>query len=185
MSDVVGRAESALRNNVSDAELIEAFCEIQAQFAEFVSTTITSQEVDDWRLLMARQQAGLGPTVGFQIAYQKVSQRIFGVTAAIVGRLLGRPADDDETMIRTMALNGQLLVFQVMRRTALTTLKWKEIDAEQLTLLKRVITEQTGTLLRELSASRLACEAERSHARPTPAASSARVRTSRERKRAV
>src|SRR3984957_14574093 len=37
MSEVVGRADSALQNNVSDGELIEAFCDIQTQFAEFVS----------------------------------------------------------------------------------------------------------------------------------------------------
>jgi AcrR family transcriptional regulator len=183
MAEVVDRAEKALQENVSDAELIEAFCEIQTQFAQFISTTITSQEVADWRLLMARQQAGLEPTAGFQIAYQKISQRIFGVTAAIVGRLLGRPADDDETMIRTMALNGQLLVFQVMRRTALTTLKWKGIDAEQLALLKRVITEQTRTLLSELSATRAVSQV-RNRSRAVPVAG-ARSRAPRERKQAV
>jgi hypothetical protein len=103
---------------------------------------------------MARQQAGMGPTAGFQIVYRCVSKRISTVTAAIVGRLLGRPAGDDETLIRTLALNGQLLVFQVARRSALASLNWDAIDADRLALLKRVIREQTGALLRSMTAAR-------------------------------
>jgi AcrR family transcriptional regulator len=151
MSEVVDRAERVLADDADDDALIEAFCAIQAQLAEFM---FTSQDSNDWRLFMARQQAGMGPTAGFQIVYRCVSKRISTVTAAIVGRLLGRPAGDDETLIRTLALNGQLLVFQVARRSALATLNWDAIDADRLALLKRVIREQTGALLRSMTAAR-------------------------------
>jgi len=152
MSEVVARAERALAEGAEDAALIEAFCAIQGQVAEFM---FTAQDANDWRLFMARQQAGAGPVTGFQIVYQRVSKRISGVTAAIVGRLLGRPAADDETLIRTMALNGQLMVFQVTRRSALTALNWDAIDADRLALLKRVIREQTIASLRSMIATRL------------------------------
>jgi hypothetical protein len=151
MSEVVDRAERVLADDAEDEALIEAFCAIQAQLAEFM---FTSQDSNDWRLFMARQQAGMGPTAGFQIVYRCVSKRISTVTAAIVGRLLGRPAGDEETLIRTLALNGQLLVFQVARRSALATLNWDAIDADRLALLKRVIREQTGALLRSMIAAR-------------------------------
>jgi TetR/AcrR family transcriptional regulator, regulator of cefoperazone and chloramphenicol sensitivity len=151
MSEVVDRAERVLADDADDEALIEAFCAIQAQLAEFM---FTSQDSNDWRLFMARQQAGMGPTAGFQIVYRCVSKRISTVTAAIVGRLLGRPAGDEETLIRTLALNGQLLVFQVARRSALATLNWDAIDADRLALLKRVIREQTGALLRSMIAAR-------------------------------
>jgi AcrR family transcriptional regulator len=152
MAAAVGRAEAALRDNLSDTELIEAFCEVQAQLAE--NTAFSSAERTDWRLMMAHQQAGLGPTVGFQITYEKVSQRMFRVSAGIVARLLGRSIDDDETKLRTMALNGQLLVFHVMRRTALTTLNWKAIGPGEVAQLKRIITDQVRILLRGLAARR-------------------------------
>lgn len=151
MSDVVSRAERLLEEGADDAALIEAFCTIQAQLAEFM---FTSQDASDWRLFMARQQAGMGPIAGFQIVYERVSKRISRVTSGIVGQLLGRSPGDDETLIRTMALNGQLMVFQVARRSALTALNWDSINPERLALIKHILREQTTALLRALLATR-------------------------------
>jgi hypothetical protein len=88
------------------------------------------------------------------MVYERVSRRISRVTSGIVGRLLGRAPADDETLIRTMALSGQLMVFQVARRSALTALNWDSINAERLALIKRVIREQTTALLQSLVATR-------------------------------
>ncbi len=151
LSEVVGRAERALDGEAGDAALIEAFCDIQGRIADFM---FTMPETSEWRLFMTRQQAGMGPKAGFDIMYQRFHKRLAKVTAGIVGRLLGRPPNDDETLIRTMALNGQLIVFQVMRRTALTTLNWDAVDAERLGQLKRIIREQTASLLRSILALR-------------------------------
>ena len=152
MSEVVSRTERLLEEGAADdAALIEAFCEIQAQLAELM---FTSPEAGDWRLFMARQQSGMGPPAGFQMVYERVSRRISRVTSTIVGRLLGRSPGDDETLIRTMALSGQLMVFQVARRTALTALNWDSINPERLALIKRVIREQTVALLRSLASTR-------------------------------
>ena len=151
MSEAVGGAEKVLADEGDDEALIEAFCAIQAQLAEFM---FTSQDATDWRLFMARLQAGGGPAAGFQIVFQRVSKRLSGATAAIVGKLMGRAAGDDETLIRTMALNGQLTVFQVARRSALTALNWDAIDGARVALLKRVLREQTAALLRSMVAAR-------------------------------
>jgi TetR/AcrR family transcriptional regulator, regulator of cefoperazone and chloramphenicol sensitivity len=151
MSEVVNRTERLLENDADDAALIEAFCGIQAQLAELM---FTSPDAGDWRLFMARQQSGMGPAAGFQMVYERVSRRISRVTSTIVGRLLGRPSGDDETLIRTMALSGQLMVFQMARRSALTALNWDSVNAERLALIKRVIREQTTALLKSLLATR-------------------------------
>jgi AcrR family transcriptional regulator len=118
MSEVVERADRVLAGDPDESALIEMFCAIQGQIAGMMTRSL---HTDHWRLFMAREQAGLGPPAGFQIVYEGISKRIYTVTGAIVGRLLGRPADDEETRIRTMALSGQLLFFQVQRRTALTS----------------------------------------------------------------
>ena len=151
VADVVARAERVLQSDGDDAALIDAYCNVQGEIAEFM---FTSRDASDWRLFMAHQQAGLGPVAGFQVLYQKVSKRMSGVTCAIVGRLLGRPPTDDETLIRTMALNGQLSVFQIFRRSALTALNWDSLDPKRLALLKRIIREQTTVLLQSMVAIR-------------------------------
>jgi AcrR family transcriptional regulator len=151
VGDVVARAEEVVRSNAPDEALIEAFCAIQMRFAEFM---FTSQDANDWRLFMARQQAGGGPAAGFQLLFQRVNKRLRGVSAEIVGRLIGLPATADETLIRTMALNGQLTVFQVIRRSALAALNWESVDATRLALLQRIIREHTTILLRSMMATR-------------------------------
>jgi len=152
LSEVVERAEEAVARDADEEELIEAFCAIQVQLTEFM---FTSQDAEDWRLFMARLQSGEGPAAGFQIVYQCVSTRMSKVTSTIVGRVLGRPADDEETLIRTMTLSGQLMVFQFARRTLLTKLKWDQVDARRLELMKKVIREHTGSLLRLMQAARV------------------------------
>jgi AcrR family transcriptional regulator len=151
LSPTVSAAQEVLDRNAPEEELIEAFCAIQAEKAQLMFTV---PDADDWRMFMARQQTGTGLEAGIQIFQERITDRVYGVTAAIVGRLLGRPADDDETLIRTMALNGQLMSFHVMRLSALATLGWDRVDAPRLMLLKRVLREQTSAMLRSLSASR-------------------------------
>jgi AcrR family transcriptional regulator len=148
---VVAQAERVLRSSRDDEELIEAFCAIQARTAEFM---FTSHEAHDWRLFMARQQSGGGPAAGFELFYEKVNRRMRSVTVEIVGRLLGVPATSDEALIRTMTLNGQLTMFQVIRRSALTALNWESVDGPRLALLQKIIREHTTVLLRSMIATR-------------------------------
>lgn len=151
MSEVTERAEEAVVDEVDDADLIDAFCAIQTRLAEFM---FTEQDAAEWRLFMARLQSGEGPPSSFQIFQQGMKKRIAVVTSTIVGRLLGRPADDEETMLRTLTLTGQLTVFQCAPRSALARLNWDAVNADRLALLQRVIHDQTAALLRYLIASR-------------------------------
>ncbi|HKT72138.1 MAG TPA: CerR family C-terminal domain-containing protein [Steroidobacteraceae bacterium] len=166
MADVVEEAEAALRGEPSDEELIQRFCALQMQVGEFMSNSFSSRELNDWRLFMARLQAGMGSEEGFKLIYEGVSQRSFLVTTGIVGRLLGRPADDTEIVIRTMALSGQMLVFQIMRRTMLTALGWNGLDEERLAMLKGIVCEQIATLLRTFVAERRRHDTQRQSALP-------------------
>jgi AcrR family transcriptional regulator len=144
MSEVAADAEKALAAKAGDAELIEKFCALQGKLAEFM---FTIKDSEDWRLFMARLQSGEGPPAGFQFIFQHVSGRMTRVLAGIVGRLLGRPADDDETLIRTMTVSGQLHVFQVARKSVLARLNWDRVDAGRLELLKRILIENSTVLL--------------------------------------
>jgi hypothetical protein len=62
--------------------------------------------------------------------------------AAVVGRLIGQPADASETVLRTLAMLGPLMVFQRAREGALRALGWPDFEAERLAAVKRVIWDQ-------------------------------------------
>ena len=151
MSEVVEAAEKSLKERAPDADLIEAFCAIQARMAEWV---FTFSGASDWRLFMARQQGGTEPASGFEILHERVHRRMSAVTAGIVGRLIGRPPRDSETLIRTMALQGQMVVFQIKRRSMLAALNWDSLNASRIALLKRIVREHTTALLESMVAIR-------------------------------
>ena len=111
---------------------------------------------------MTRLQSGEGPRAGFEFIYKHVSFRLGNVLSTIVGRLLGRPADDEETVIRTASLSGQLHVFHMSRRSVLAKLNWDRIDASRLDLLKGIIREHTSVLLRAMVKAREAGSTTRS-----------------------
>jgi TetR/AcrR family transcriptional regulator, regulator of cefoperazone and chloramphenicol sensitivity len=167
LSEVVIEAERLIAEDADDEKLIEAYCDVQTRAAEF---KFKAADQDDWRLFMARQQAGLDPDIGFEAVFRHISARTFGVAAAIMGRLTGRPADDEEVRIRTVALSGQFQVFHVCRRMALRLLDWDEIDAERQALVKKVVRDHTRELLRAFAANkRLQAPAEVMQAkRPRP-----------------
>ena len=147
MSDVVSRAELAIAEDAPDERLIETYCDIQEQLARFM---FTSPDAGDWRLFMARMQAGEGPAAAFQFLYQHINGRMSKVLSTIVGRMLGRAQDDEETLVRTMLLSGQLHVFHVARRSLLTKLSWDTVDERRLNLLARTVREHAGVLLRSM-----------------------------------
>jgi len=149
LSQKVIEAERLIAVGADDAALIEAYCDIQTRASEF---KFKAAGQDDWRLFMARQQAGLDPDIGFEAVFRRISSRTFAAAAAIIGRLTGRPADDEEVRIRAVALSGQFQVFHVCRRMALRLLEWDEIDAERQALVKEVVRDQTRELLRAFSA---------------------------------
>jgi AcrR family transcriptional regulator len=152
LTEVTEQGEQALARNADDEELIEMFCTIQARLAEFM---FTLKGTANWRLFMARLQSGEGPPASFEIFMQgRMKKRMSAVTSTIVGRLLGRAADDEETLIRTMALTGQLTAFQFAPRSFLARLNWDGVDADRLARLKSIFREQTTALLRWMVASR-------------------------------
>jgi AcrR family transcriptional regulator len=147
MSEVVTRMERAVEEGASDDRLIESYCDIQEHLARFM---FASEEADEWRLFMARMQAGEGPAAAFQAIYQQVNGRMSRVLTAAVSRMIGQRADDEETLVRTMMLSGQLHVFHVARRSLLTKLNWDAIDERRLNLLIHVVRTHTEVLLRSM-----------------------------------
>jgi AcrR family transcriptional regulator len=149
LSEVVIEAERLIAEGADDEALIEAYCDIQTRAAEFKFKTA---DQDDWRQFMSRQQAGLDSGLGFEAVLRRISVRTFAAATAIIGRLTGRPPDDEEVRIRAIALSGQFQVFHVCRRMALALLDWDEIDMERQALIKEVVRDHTRALLRVLTA---------------------------------
>ncbi|NIE67797.1 CerR family C-terminal domain-containing protein [Burkholderia sp. Ax-1719] len=145
------RARAVLERNGDTEALIEAFLDIQRAVAD--RTFIKSSEPDQ-RLFFAREQGGGEPEVGSEVLRERVRTPLNTVNVELLARITGSRADDTLTTVRMFSLYGQLLVFHIARRSALTTLEWNEIDREKAEFLKASVCEQTRVLLEHWSRQR-------------------------------
>lgn len=158
LSEVITHAERLLQDaHASDAALIDAYLDILGGFATLIHD---NPQTSDWRLFMAREQAGLGPPAAFEMMDQGFHLRLGKVTRSIVGRLIGRDADDEATIIRTLAFNSQGMVFRVMRRPVLRALGWDSIDRERMEIVRTILLSQNRLTLEALVRERLAEKAD-------------------------
>jgi TetR/AcrR family transcriptional regulator, regulator of cefoperazone and chloramphenicol sensitivity len=91
----------------------------------------------------------IAPTEAYDILHTRVMQPMIDACTALVGRLIARPADATETVLRTLAMLGPLVVFQRAREGALRALGWSDFEAERLERVKQVIWEQARAGLGE------------------------------------
>jgi AcrR family transcriptional regulator len=155
MQEHIGTAladtERLLTEKASDETLIDAYCTVQGRLVDFI---LSSGEPADWMLIVVREQAGIGPDVGFQLMYDEVTSKLIKVKAAVMGRMMGLPATADEARVRAMTLNGQLLGFLFLRRTFLKALGWNGFDEARADLIKRTIRENSEGMLRSMARAR-------------------------------
>lgn len=67
-----------------------------------------------------------------------------------IARLLRREPDEEEILVRTLAILGQIFVFhkKCNNKTARQTMHWDELDDRKVCLIQRLVREQTTAILR-------------------------------------
>jgi len=141
---VVQSANEKLASGADTPHLIDAFIDIQQVIAErmFLSPATASQ-----RLFFVREQTGQEPSIASEILQTRMRAPLNRVGTELVARIGGTGIDDPVTRIRLLSLHGQMMVFNVAPRSALTLLEWTQIDAEKSALIQRTIEAQTRALL--------------------------------------
>jgi len=148
LAPTIEQAQAQLGARPDTEQLIETFCSIQSKIAEFM---LVSNRTNSWRKFYAREQAGLGPSAGEEMISQRIGQRLIGVTSGIISRLMGPNASQEECILRSMALTGQLLPFHLTRNSSLKALDWDVLTPQRYAMLMSIVLEQTVTLLRGLA----------------------------------
>ena len=138
------RAERLLRDGEPPQALIEGYCGLIAAMAELL---FCRAEAESWSPMMAREQAGLGPGIAFPMMRERFLDRLNRTCASLYAAISGRAPDDPETLLRMMAMNGQLKGCHIGRRDMLACLGWDEITLDQGRMIKAVIVDQIRLLL--------------------------------------
>jgi AcrR family transcriptional regulator len=89
----------------------------------------------------------IAPTEAYEILHQRVMAPLLGACASLVGRLMNQPADAEETMLRTLAILGPLMMFQRGRQVSLRVLDWPDFEGERLARIKALMWQQARAML--------------------------------------
>jgi AcrR family transcriptional regulator len=142
-SPTLDEAETILQNEqASREELIEAFSRMQETIADYL---LRDEKAQQRGLFRAQEQAGRGCISNDQ--QNLGAQRLTRVGAALVARLSGLSAEDPLTLLRLITANGQLMVFHIVPRATLGAIGWEGMNEDNLSLLKKVVREQTRALI--------------------------------------
>lgn len=144
-------AEQLLADAAPKPALIEAYCAIIETLAELL---FGEAETAGWAAFFATEQAGFGACNALPLLRERFVDRLQDVCAGLIGRLTGKSADDLETRLRSLAIDGQLKVFHLGRGAMLQCLGWEGFGPEHTRLIKSIVVDQTRILLTQLAAGR-------------------------------
>ncbi|MBR7964266.1 CerR family C-terminal domain-containing protein [Burkholderia vietnamiensis] len=157
LGPAVEHARAVLDADADVDALIDAFIGILRMLADRMFTV---PKTLGQRMFFAREQLGQEPAGATEILMKRVRKPLNDVSAELIGRISGRPADDPVTRLRAMSLFGQLTVFHLVPRSTLQLLDWDSFDAEGGALVLATIAEQTRVLLEHWHAQRDAAGAD-------------------------
>jgi AcrR family transcriptional regulator len=91
----------------------------------------------------------IAPTEAYDILHERVMRPMLVACASLIGRLIDQPAGAEETMLRTLAVMGPLMVFQRARQTSLRALDWSDFEGERLARVKAVMWRQAQAMVNQ------------------------------------
>lgn len=106
---------------------------------------VTDRDSPDWEsraLFFAR--AEIESAAALDPLHQRVMRKIVEPCAALVGRLTGRPVEDEATLLKTIALLGQVTVF--CNRKAHIALGWDDIGPARVAAIQALVREHTEAI---------------------------------------
>jgi TetR/AcrR family transcriptional regulator, regulator of cefoperazone and chloramphenicol sensitivity len=108
---------------------------------------VGSSEAERWTRFVARELREPGPA--FEIIYENLWRPGVDLTARLIARIQGRPADDQGARIRALLLISSVMAFQPGRNISLRTMHWSAVGPEELAMVLSNLNAQIDTIGRE------------------------------------
>lgn len=143
LADTLASAAAVLdKRDAGQADLYHALMDILETFALRVMAK------DDSRMIarfIVREQ--MDATEAFDHLYQGSMKQLLSACQRLMGRILAKPESSNEIKIRTIAIIGQITIFETSRAMVIRNLNWKTIRKTEIDQIRSVIHRQTAALL--------------------------------------
>jgi hypothetical protein len=141
--------KEATRGRVSLAQLIDGFCRLQDALVDFM---IGPAGTGKWAMFMVRERLGLDTHDALPNMRRQMGSPYTDYCASLIGRIIGRPSNDPETLVRLTTISGQVLPFQRPERSAVDRLGWSNAAKGSQAMVRKIIRQQTEAILRASAA---------------------------------
>ncbi len=146
MAPVGARVSAALaRGNPPRKELLALLHEV---LDAFVALLMGGEHLESRRLLFAR--AEIEDTAALDLLHEAGKRQVLRPCSGLIGALLGRPADDEQVVLRTMMVIGQIVIF--CNKGARRALGWTGFSEHRLAGVQALLREQTAAIFRATTA---------------------------------
>ncbi len=137
------RVEAALADLHTPKE--QAFSLLHELFDEFITMLLANDPSKLWMRFIFRELMTF--TSIFDILNTQVVQKTILPCAGLIARILDKPNDDPECMIRAFSLFGQVLIFKTAREACLNNLGWQDFSGDRLALVCSIVQQQVDSSL--------------------------------------
>ncbi len=146
IAPIAARVHTALDSGTPGrALLIDLLCEmVDALVTLFLDETLPGSESRS--LFVSRVE--LEHTAALDPLNEVMRQKVLAPTSALVGRLVGRPAEDEQVVLRTLMILGQAKIF--CSRRVVRALGWDTVGKCQVDAVKGLVQQHTRAICRSL-----------------------------------
>jgi AcrR family transcriptional regulator len=131
-----------IKRTVPRDEAIDAACALLDAMAD----GLVAAGSESWSRFITRGKAdGAGPAMG--MLRENIGIPILQALAHLIAIVTDADPADEVTRIKAIAMLGQMSNFHSNRENTLEAMKWPELDAPRLQLIKSVIREHTRAIL--------------------------------------
>jgi len=124
-------------------QAVDLLCRMLDAFVALV----TDQTSSDWEARASFfARAEIETQAALDTLHQRVTRQILEPCALLVGHLTGQPPDAEQTLLRTVALIGQVTVF--CNRKAHQALGCRQLDEARVKAIQAVVREHTRAIFR-------------------------------------
>jgi TetR/AcrR family transcriptional regulator, regulator of cefoperazone and chloramphenicol sensitivity len=146
MAPLAPKVRAALADRETPAEtLIALLCEMLEKFVELISG---GPQHESRRLFYAR--AEIEQTAGLDLLHKNGMRLIFEPCLSLVARVLDTSTEDQQTVLRTLALMGQVTIF--CNHCVRETLQLGELHDERVRTIQALVRSHTQAILRDAMA---------------------------------
>lgn len=138
-------AMAALAQEAQSRKLLLA--RLHGMLDAFATLVFGNQHPESWAQFVAR--AEIENVVALRPVHDCINRQAIRPCVALIARLLDRPAEDEQILLRTLTILGQILIFKkCSSKRGAHDLGFTDSDEDRLPAVQALVREQTAAILR-------------------------------------